>query len=521
MARLLIIEDDPKICTFLSELAEGWGHEAVSVRTIQGGLYTATRGTFDLILLDLELPDGNGLHALPELLKAASAPEVIIITGTGDIQGARLAFKYGAWDYVRKPFTMEEICLPVTRALDYRDEKCRRPAPVSLDRGGIIGSSNAVRSCLDDVARAAVMTGGVLITGETGTGKELFARAIHDNGDRRNGRFVSIDCGAIPEALAEGMLFGHEKGAFTGADRRQEGLISRADGGTLFLDEIGDLSAPVQNVLLRVLQEKRIRPLGAGRELPVDFRIVAATHRDLRKMVEQNSFREDLLFRVRALEINLPPIRERGEDLLEIVMQTILRICRKSGAGTKGVSPDFTAVLTANPWPGNVRELINAVEYALASAGPDPTLYPKHLPPEYRTALLAGHVPESAGGSKTAGVSETTEIFEAGNGGGLRKKVMEDPTEKSPGAGTESMAGDRVKGSGASGFSPGGEYTKETDAAFPTLFEFREEQESRYLNMLVRRARGDREKAKRLSGISQARLYGLLKKYGLSLFKPR
>ncbi len=465
MAKLLIIDDDPKICQFLKELSDGWGHRAASANSIKKGHDLALKSNFDLILLDLELPDGNGLEILPDLLRCDSHPEVIIITGTGDIQGAKLAFKYGAWDYVQKPFTMEEVWLPITRALEYRDEKKHVNPPVSLNRKGIIGSSNAILSCLDDVARASVSDASVLITGETGTGKELFARAIHQNSKRESAKFIAIDCGAIPESLAEGTFFGHEKGAFTGADMGREGIIRQADGGTLFLDEIGDLALNIQRSLLRALQEKRIRPLGGNKEIAVDFRLVAATNRGLQKMVDERCFREDLLFRVRAIEINLPPLRSREKDIQEITIHKIHEMCQHYGTGTKGVSPELMDLLGAHNWPGNVRELINVMEYALASAGEDPTLYPKHLPPEYRTILL-------------------------NIGSGLVSQEIA-PLHNMP----------------------------VSEDEFPTLFDYRAEAEKNYLKKIVKRARGDRERAGRLSGISQARLYGLLKKYNLSLTK--
>ena len=465
MANLLIVEDDPKICLFLSDFADGWGHRARAEHTVKNGLDAARAGNFDLVLLDLELPDGNGLQALPELLRVPSRPEVVIITGTGGIEGAKLAFKYGAWDYVQKPFTMEEVFLPVTRALEYRKEKKALRTPIPLDRAGIVGSSAAILSCLDDVARASATDASVLITGETGTGKELFARAIHENSKRAAGRLVPVDCGAIPESLAEGVLFGHEKGAFTGADMKGEGIIRQADGGTLFLDEIGDLPLNIQKSLLRALQEKRIRPVGGRQEVPVDFRLVAATNRDLSKMVVQKTFREDLLFRICAIEIRLPALRERGNDVREIAMAEMQRICLRFGAGTKGTSPEFMEILTAHRWPGNVRELVNVLEYALASAGDDPTLHAKHLPSEYRTALLSTDADPPA-------------------------QTADHPVEL---------------------------HTVRED--FPTLSEYRSKAEKEYLTMLLAQSRGNREKACRLSGMSQSQLYNLMKKYGLSLFR--
>lgn len=457
MARVLIVDDDVRIVRFLSEMVESWGHTPASAHTIRECLDLAGSRAFDLVLLDLELPDGDAIRILPDITRSPGHPEVIIITGTGGLKGAKLAFKYGAWDYVQKPFIMEEVFLPVSRALAYREEKIQA-TPVTLKRSRIIGESGVITNCLDQVARAASTNVSVLITGKTGTGKELFARAIHDNCTRSDGAFVPINCGAIPETLAESVFFGHTKGAFTGADTARQGVIIQADRGTLFLDEIGDLPLPLQVSLLRVLQEKKIRPIGSRREIPVDFRLVSATNRDLNRMVSQKKFRQDLLFRIRSLTIDLPRLTERGDDLEEIATYQIRRICRENRLAIKGISPEFFDVLKAHTWPGNVRELKSVLEAALASIGADPTLYPKHLPPEYRAAVFSA--PE----------------VEAG----------ESPPYPEP---------------------------------FPTLGQVRHNAEKEYLELLIRRAGGDRQKAVLLSGISQARLYDLLKKHGLSLLR--
>jgi two-component system, NtrC family, response regulator len=464
-AKILIVDDDPKICQFLADLLDSIGHVTVASQSIAEARQAALANRFDLVLLDLDLPDGNGLTLLPELTASPGKPEVIIVTGTGNTQGAKIAFKYGAWDFIQKPFTMEEVSLPIKRAMEYRHEKISAHEPIALKRTGIIGNSHSIQCSLNEVARASITEVSVLITGETGTGKELFARAIHDNSRRAAGSFVAVDCGAIPETLAEANLFGYEKGVFTGADSRRDGLILQAESGTLFLDEIGDLALPIQKALLRALQEKKIRPIG-GRETTVDFRLVSATNRDLNQLVREEKFREDLLYRIRAIEISLPPLRLREGDIGEIVVQKIHQLSSHYGPELKGISTEFMTALIDYDWPGNIRELINVLEFALASAGSDPVLHPKHLPPEYRASFLdaAPQLPAS--------------VFDL-NGG------LNEP--KDP---------------------------------FPTLSLFRENLEKQYLEVLVKKARGNRETALRLSGISQARLYGLLKKYRLSLLKP-
>jgi DNA-binding NtrC family response regulator len=440
------------------------GHDAGIAHTLKEGFALSRSRDFDIVLLDLELPDGNGLTLLPDLKKTASKPEVIIITGTGNARGAETAFKYGAWDYVQKPFRLDEVSLPINRALQYRREKKSPSPPMALVRSKIAGESDAVQKCLEEVARAAITDAAVLITGETGTGKELFAKAIHENSKRASHPFIVVDCGALPDTLVESTLFGHEKGAFTGAQKKQEGLIIQAHGGTLMLDEVGDLPPAVQKSFLRTLQEKTVRPIGGKSEKSVDFRLVAATHLDLDQMVKEKRFREDLLYRIQAIGIKLPPLRERGKDIEIIALNKIHEFSRRYGIGTKAVSPEFFKALASHPWPGNVRELMNVLEYSLASAGEDPTLFPKHLPLEYRMARLCfDPVPEQRTWHRPAAVLNKGEDF-------------------------------------------------------PSLPEYRAWTEKEYLKLLLDKAKGDRKEAGRISGISQSRLYGLLNKHGLPGF---
>lgn len=468
MAHFLIVDDDPKIVMFLSELVESWGHTLETAHTIKESLHLSQKNNFDIVLLDLELPDGNSINILPDIIRTPSNPEVIIITGTGNISGAKLAFKHGAWDYVQKPFIMEEVFLPVSRALEYRQEKKTNP-PIMLKRKGLIGESAVIHNCLDTIAKASITNISVLITGETGTGKEVFAKILHENSQRSSGMFVPINCGAIPESLAENIFFGHEKGSFTGADSVKKGVISQADKGTLFLDEIGDLPMDIQTSLLRVLEEKRFRPIGSKKEIEVDFRLVSATNRDLKKMVRKKQFRQDLLFRINSMTVDLPPLRERENDLEEIAIYQINKICRNYKMEIKGISPEFIEILKLNKWSGNVRELINVLEAAIASVGGDPSLHPKHLLPEYRAAAL-----------------------------------------NIPG---ESLENDNIQPDFYS------IHIKKTPNAFPTLLEFRSSAEKQYLDMAIKKAKGDRKRACKLSDMSQARFYELMKKYNLSFHK--
>lgn len=457
MARVLIVDDDELIGEMLSVMVEDMGHSASSATTLKAGFEKASSDNFDVIFLDIRMPDGNGLDLLPKIRELPLHPEVIIITGRGDPDGAELAIKNGAWDYIQKSSSTKEMLLPFVRALQYREEKNARKPPTALKLNGVIGKSPTMNVCLDLLAQAAQSEVNVLLTGETGTGKEVFARAIHENSTRGENNFVVVDCTALPETLVESVLFGHEKGAFTGADSAQVGLVRQAHAGTLFLDEIGELPLAVQKAFLRMLQEHRFRPVGAKREIESDFRLIAATNRSLEKMVQDRTFRSDLLFRVRTLPIELPPLSARKEDIKELAMYHMARVCERYQIGTKGFSPEVFDALMAYEWPGNVRELVNAIERAISDAYHEPTLFPKHLPLDLRVKVARSSV---------------------------KKEAI--PT--------------------AEGVVPLG-----------SLAECRHAAEGRYLRDLMFQTKGKIREACRISGLSRSRLYVLLKKHNLSI----
>ena len=414
MAKILIIDDDVVMTELLSHGVRERGHDIVCAHTIQTGLSAAQSGDFAVVFLDVRLPDGNGLDILPEIRKVRSSPEVIIMTGAGDPDGAELAIKSGAWDYLEKPASITMMILPLVRALQYRDIRLAQKPLAALKRQGIVGSSPFIAACLDKVAHAAGYDASVLITGETGTGKELFAWAIHENSARADKNFVVVDCATLSDTLVESVLFGYRKGAFTGADRSREGLIKQADGGTLFLDEVGELPLAVQKAFLRVLQERRFRPLGSKEELSSDFRLVAATNRDLDAMVREGQFRSDLLYRIRAFTIELPPLREYPEDIPALVTYHVGRLAERHGENIRGLSPDFLEALKAYDWPGNVRELVNALERVLAAAGNGATLFPKDLPPHIRVKMARSAIVNKSAPAKgdppPAGVKELPKL---------------------------------------------------------------------------------------------------------------
>ena len=466
MARVLIIDDDSMFNEMLSLKVRQLRHEVATSLTLEQGLKKACELKPDVVYLDVRMPDGNGLDILPKIREVSSSPEVIIITGAGDPDGAELAVENGAWDYIEKPSSIEAMTLPLIRAVQYREEKNAGKTNVALKREGIIGKSIQMEGCFNMLAKAANSSANVLITGETGTGKELFAYAIHENSSRADNNFVVVDCTVLPETLVESMLFGYEKGAFTGADRANEGLVMQADRGTLFLDEVGELPLNVQKAFLRVIDEHSFRPLNSKREIKSDFRLVSATNRNLDEMVRQGRFRKDLLFRIRSLVIELPPLREHTEDIKELTIYYIAKLCELYNMGIKGGSPDFFEVLEAYTWPGNIRELVNTIERAIAMAQNEPTLFPKHLPNEIRVEV--------------ARASITKKALEKGNALGMA----------------------------------------DTSENFTTLKDFREaavsDAEKKYLETLMSLADRDIRKACTLSGLSRPRLYALLKKYKIS-----
>lgn len=460
MAKALIIDDDKTFCRVLVDEITFLGHEADKAHTLEGGKTRTALADLDVVFLDVRLPDGNGLDLLPLIRGIANPPEVIIMTGAGDPDGAEMALRNGAWDYIQKPSSLKEMTLPFLRALEFRKAKMAPVQARVLNRDGIVGRSAPMKRCIQALAESANSEASVLITGETGTGKEIIASAIHRNSMRCDKEFIVVDCGAMTETLVESVLFGHEKGSFTGAERKRIGLIKAADGGTLFLDEVGELSLRIQRALLRVLQEHRYRAVGSEHEISSDFRLIAATNRDLRKMVKAGEFRNDLFFRLQGLTIELPPLRERLDDLPDLIAHFLGRLCSRYGLKNKGVSPEFIDLLERYPWPGNVRELLQTIERVLAVAGDMSVLYPEHLPPDIRINILKASL--------------------ARNGKGASPEAPEALLEE-----------------------------------FPSFKEFKRKTEQEYLSGLLARCRGDVQKACALSGMSRSNFYQLMKSHDL------
>jgi len=386
MAKILIVDDDHMVCESVTALVSSHGHHAACAGRLRQAIELLRSEPYDLVFLDVNLPDGSGLDEVAAIRRLPGSPEVVIVTGVEKPDGAELAIRSGAWDYVAKPLSVQQILLPLERALQHREEKIARAKPKALHRTGIVGSSPALAVCLDLVAMAVGGEVNVLLSGETGTGKELFAKAIHENSARSGANFVVVDCAALPPTLVESVLFGHEKGAFTGADQPRAGLIAQAHRGTLFLDEVGELPLAIQKAFLRVLQERRFRPVGNTREHESDFRLIAASNRNLEQLAADGRFREDLLYRLRGVSIDLPPLRERREDIPELVVSRLVTLCKAQGLAMKGICPGLIEVLQQHDWPGNIRELFAAVDSAFAAGRNEATLFAVHLPADIRVA---------------------------------------------------------------------------------------------------------------------------------------
>ena len=465
MARILIIDDDRQVCETLQSLISRLGHECLAAHTLKDGLVQLGRLEFDLVFLDVRLPDGNGLEALGQIRGQASPPDVIVLTGQGDPEGAALAIQGGVWDYLVKPSPIKQIKDTLNRALAYRQEKKAMGKAMDLDLKDVVGESSVMRQCYERISQASGSDSTVLVTGETGTGKELLARTIHRNSLRSERAFVVVDCASLTESLLESILFGHTKGSFTGAARDRVGLVKLADQGTLFLDEIGELPLSAQKTFLRVLQERRFRPVGSNQELESDFRLISATNRDLATMVKAGEFRQDLFYRINTIQLHLPALREREEDVITLARYHIDKLCRQRNIPIKEMDPELVEMLKLYDWPGNVRELFNTIEQAFVLSGGEKTVYVQHLPQAVRIRVA----------KSTLGKSRV-------DGDGGPEGVLE-----------------------------------EVEEALPTLKDFKASKEKEYLLRLVASHDKDIQNMLRVSGLSRSHLYAMLKKHGIEV----
>ncbi len=469
---VLIIDHDADFLAGMKKTISRLNHGATCMPTISEGLQAALHTPFDIVVMNSEPSDSRAIEVLRKIREIPSPPEVVVVSDSGDPDEAEAAIRNGAWDYAEKPKGNRGMALLLVRLFEYLARKGpardQRQVLKKETYEEIVGSSPAIRTSLDLVAMAAESEANVLIGGETGTGKELFAWAIHNNSKRANQQFVVVDCAALPPTLVESTLFGYEKGAFTGADRPHKGLIKRADGGTLFLDEVGELPLPIQRSFLRVLQERSFRLVGSNKETRSEFRLIAATNRNLEQMVQRRQFRKDLLFRLKAFSMELPPLRDRIQDIREIAVHQMTKLCRSYNCAEKSFSLDFFETLSRYEWPGNVRELVNAIERAISAARNEPVIFPKHLPTYIRIDLA-------------------------------RASAMEDEAAR-PALET---------------------FTGNNRDSWPRLAQAREaavaHAERDYLKALIASTGKDIKKAIGISGLSRSRFYALLKKHRISV----
>jgi DNA-binding NtrC family response regulator len=386
VAQILVVDDEPLIRETLAEYLTQEGFQVTTCADGEQALNLAGQNPFDVVLCDMQLPGIDGIEVLHNLLKINPQTFVLLITAYATVENAVEAFQKGAHDYLMKPILLHEVLNKIRRLLAYRDlflenQGLRRELNRDHDPGQIVGKSQPMQRVFDMVRKVAPTRSTVLLVGESGTGKELIARAIHQQGAGPTERFVPVNCAAIPHDLLENQLFGHRKGAFTGADRNQAGVFAHAGAGTVFLDEIAELPTATQAKLLRAIDQKEVMPVGANEPVQVEARVLAATNKNLAKEVEAGRFREDLFYRLNVVSITIPPLRDRREDLPDLVEFLLAKHARTLGKRISGVTHETMQLLRACRWKGNVRELDNVLQRAVI-LGEGPVITPADLPPD-------------------------------------------------------------------------------------------------------------------------------------------
>ncbi len=467
MERIIIVDPQLEYWRELLQEVSKKDIEIHSYRTFKAAQESLAIHPVLLVILHVSIPDANAIETTWILRQKLKAPEVVIIADSPNADDAEQAIRSGAWEYLLRPKNATSLLPLIKRIAEY--SASARKANVQDDHKvalfeGIVGESPKIKTCLSLAQQAAKSDAHVLIRGETGTGKEILAWAIHKNSLRANKNFVVVDCAALPETLVESTLMGHERGAFTGADKVQDGLIRQADGGTLFLDEVGELPLAIQKSFLRVLEERRFRRVGGNEEISSDFRLLSASNKNLDLLVQEGKFREDLLFRLRSFTIELPSLNERKEDIRHIIHFHLPRLCNRISKDLKEVSEEYYAALMAYSWPGNVRELVNALDRSIVAARNESMLFPQHLPTYLRVSLAR-------------------EKATQGNSGNIIGEQQE--------------------------IKPLRPLQEVRDAKLAQV-------EEEYLRQLLQAVKGNIPEACHIAGLSRSRLYSLLKKYSVS-----
>lgn len=464
---ILLVDDEPLMRLSMIDALEAVGYDVHAAASGTEGIQAVGQKMFDLVITDLRLPGADGLTLLKATKEKSPQTEVVVITAHGSVETAVGAMKHGAFDYITKPFQMDELLMIVERvgrviALRRENQDLRQTLEDKFCFNGILGTNSQMRAVLDKIKTVAGTDSTILILGESGTGKELVANAVHQNSSRSHFPLIKVSCAALPETLLEAELFGHEKGAFTGALRQRRGRFEMAHRGTLFLDEIGEISPVVQVKLLRVLQERKFERLGGNETIDVDVRLVCATQKDLRKEVSQGRFREDLFYRLNVVQVVIPPLRQRQEDIM-IIAEHVLQICStKMNKKLKGFSAVARELLLRYSFPGNVRELENMVERAVALGRDQQSIQPADLC-GFQSCPFTGGVPQDSCGFCSEGLTGH----------------------------------------------------KRTDRPISSLASAREEFERDYIVSVLERVEGSRTTASKILGLSRKALWEKCKRYGI------
>lgn len=417
--KILIVDDDSAHLGMLRTVLKSLGHMVESATDGEYAIQMVKDKPCDLVLMDVRMANIGGIEALRQIKELNPAIPIIIMTAYSSVDTAVEAMKLGAYDYLTKPLNYEELKIIITRAMEHlqltlENQSLKEQVAAGSHFSEIIGSSSSLQKVVEMARIVAPTEATVLITGESGTGKELFARAIHANSERKEGSLVTVNCAALTETLLESELFGHEKGAFTGADRQRNGRFMQADKGTIFLDEVGEIPLSMQAKILRTIQEREIQRLGSDKNLNVDVRIIAATNRNLEDDVREGKFREDLFYRLNVVNLHIPPLRERDEDIPLLTLHFFKKYVQKNRKDLKGFTPTAMDALTRSAWPGNVRELENVIERAVILAM-SPYISDKDLPPSLMASYHKDHkdkMPASGFGGKSLDEIESQAISE-------------------------------------------------------------------------------------------------------------